>query len=168
MARLWWRGLLPPREGAQRCVLEVNVASFIAYIAPYRAGWNVMSEDTGGSLQARPGKPSTSPGHLVQQKICKLLFLSFFVRLRVLWKPAEFKELIAILSPLAMERQDEIIPEHPNSSNIRCNPLDKRCIQKNFARNSPKATNQRTIIAREETKAVLVRLHTCREESFGL
>lgn len=57
-----------------------------------------------------------------------------------------------------MERQDEIIPEHPNSSNIRCSPLDKRCIQKNLARNSPKSTNQRTVIAREETKAVLVRL----------
>lgn len=56
-----------------------------------------------------------------------------------------------------MERQDEIIPEHPNSSNIRCSPLDKRCIQKNLARNLPKSTNQRTVIAREEAKAVLVR-----------
>lgn len=59
--------------------------------------------------------------------------------------------------PLAMDRQDEIIPEHPNNSNIRCSPQDKRCIQKTLARHPPKSTNQRSNTAREETKAALVR-----------
>lgn len=56
-----------------------------------------------------------------------------------------------------MERQEEIIPEHPNNSNIRCSPQDKRCIQKTLARLTSKSTNQRSNTAREETKAVLVR-----------
>lgn len=56
-----------------------------------------------------------------------------------------------------MDRQDEIIPEHPNNSNIRCSPQDKRCIQKTLARHPPKSTNQRSNTAREETKAALVR-----------
>lgn len=55
-----------------------------------------------------------------------------------------------------MDRQDEIVPEHPNNSNIRCSPQDKRCIQKTLARHPPKSTNQRSNTAREETKAVLV------------
>lgn len=57
----------------------------------------------------------------------------------------------------AMDRQDEIIPEHPNNSNIRCSPQDKRCIQKTLARHPSKSTNQRSNSGREETKAVLVR-----------
>uniref|UniRef100_A0AAQ4R1P2 Insulin-like growth factor-binding protein 4 n=1 Tax=Gasterosteus aculeatus aculeatus TaxID=481459 RepID=A0AAQ4R1P2_GASAC len=61
----------------------------------------------------------------------------------------------------AMDRQDEIIPDHPNNSNIRCSPQDKRCIQKNLARHPPKSTNQRSNTAREETKAALA---PCRAE----
>lgn len=56
-----------------------------------------------------------------------------------------------------MDRQEEIIPEHPNNSNIRCSPQDKRCIQKTLARHPPKSTNQRSNTAREDTKPVLVR-----------
>lgn len=74
----------------------------------------------------------------------------------------------SILCPLAMERQDEIIPEHPNNSNIRCSPQDKRCIQKTLARNPLKSTNQRSNTAREETKAVLVRHNKNCNKSFGL
>uniref|UniRef100_A0A3Q3IRC8 Insulin-like growth factor-binding protein 4 n=1 Tax=Monopterus albus TaxID=43700 RepID=A0A3Q3IRC8_MONAL len=42
---------------------------------------------------------------------------------------------------------------HPNNSNIRCSPQDKRCIQKTLARHPLKSTNQRSNTAREETKA---------------
>ena len=58
---------------------------------------------------------------------------------------------------LAVDRQEEIIPEHPNNSNIRCSPQDKRCIQRILARHPPKSTNQRSNTAREDTKPVLVR-----------
>ncbi|XP_034397598.1 insulin-like growth factor-binding protein 4 [Cyclopterus lumpus] len=61
----------------------------------------------------------------------------------------------------AMDRQDEIIPDHPNNSNIRCSPQDKRCIQKTLARHPSKSTNQRSNTAREETKAALA---PCRAE----
>lgn len=57
----------------------------------------------------------------------------------------------------AMDGQNENIIEHPNNSNIRCSPQDKRCIQKTLARHPSKSTNQRSNTAREETKAVLVR-----------
>lgn len=56
-----------------------------------------------------------------------------------------------------MDRQEEITPEHPNNSNIRCSPQDKRCIQKTLARHPPKSTNQRSNTAREDAKAMLVR-----------
>ncbi|XP_054865922.1 insulin-like growth factor-binding protein 4 isoform X2 [Amphiprion ocellaris] len=56
----------------------------------------------------------------------------------------------------SVDRQEEIILEHPNNSNIRCSPQDKRCIQKTLARHPPKSTNQRNNAAREDTKAVLV------------
>lgn len=59
------------------------------------------------------------------------------------------------LSPSAVDRQEELIPEHPNNSNIRCSPQDKRCIQKTLARLPPKSTNQRS--NREDPKLVLVR-----------
>ena len=58
-----------------------------------------------------------------------------------------------------MERQgEESIPEHPNNSNIRCSPQDKRCIQKTLARHPVKSTNQRINNAREDPKAALVSL----------
>ncbi|XP_010887466.1 insulin-like growth factor-binding protein 4 isoform X1 [Esox lucius] len=60
----------------------------------------------------------------------------------------------------AMEKEDEIIPEHPNNSNIRCSPQDKRCIQKTLARH-PAKTNQRNQNTREDTKAALA---PCRAE----
>ncbi|XP_054634000.1 insulin-like growth factor-binding protein 4 isoform X2 [Dunckerocampus dactyliophorus] len=56
-----------------------------------------------------------------------------------------------------MEQQDEIVPEHPNNSNIRCSPQDKWCIQKTLARHPPKSTNQRSNMAREEAKAALTK-----------
>ncbi|XP_023810913.1 insulin-like growth factor-binding protein 4 isoform X1 [Oryzias latipes] len=59
----------------------------------------------------------------------------------------------------AVDRQEEIIPEHPNNSNIRCSPQDKRCIQKSLARMPPKSTNQRS--NREDPKLVLA---PCRAE----
>uniref|UniRef100_A0A3B5QR00 Insulin-like growth factor-binding protein 4 n=1 Tax=Xiphophorus maculatus TaxID=8083 RepID=A0A3B5QR00_XIPMA len=55
----------------------------------------------------------------------------------------------------------EIIPEHPNNSNIRCSPQDKRCIQKTMARHPLKTTNLRSNSGREETKPVLA---PCRAE----
>ncbi|XP_021412801.1 insulin-like growth factor-binding protein 4 isoform X2 [Oncorhynchus mykiss] len=55
----------------------------------------------------------------------------------------------------AMDRHDETIPEHPNNSNIRCSPQDKRCIQKTLARHPAKSTNQRSNNAREDPKAAL-------------
>ncbi|XP_012695481.1 insulin-like growth factor-binding protein 4 isoform X2 [Clupea harengus] len=62
----------------------------------------------------------------------------------------------------AMERQgEESIPEHPNNSNIRCSPQDKRCIQKTLARHPVKSTNQRINNAREDPKAALA---PCRAE----
>lgn len=60
----------------------------------------------------------------------------------------------------ALERQEEIIPEHPNNSNIRCSPQDKRCIQKTLARHPSKPTNQRNM-GREEAKMTLA---PCRAE----
>ncbi|MEQ2242022.1 hypothetical protein ILYODFUR_031425, partial [Ilyodon furcidens] len=62
---------------------------------------------------------------------------------------------------LSVERQEEIIPEHPNNSNIRCSPQDKRCIQKTMARHPLKSTNLRSNSAREESKPVLA---PCRAE----
>lgn len=62
----------------------------------------------------------------------------------------------------ALERQEEIIPEHPNNSNIRCSPQDKRCIQKTLARHPSKPTNQRNNMGREEAKTALVRKTTAR------
>ncbi|KAL2086814.1 hypothetical protein ACEWY4_017873 [Coilia grayii] len=61
------------------------------------------------------------------------------------------------------ERQGEetIIPEHPNNSNIRCSPQDKRCIQKTLARHPVKSTNQRNTNPREDPKAALA---PCRAE----
>lgn len=56
-----------------------------------------------------------------------------------------------------MDRQEEMTPEHPNNSNIRCSPQDKRCIQKTLARHPPKSTNLRSNNAREDAKAILVR-----------
>lgn len=43
----WLRcsGWLPPREGTWLCVLEVNLASFLAYISPRSAVWDVMKKD---------------------------------------------------------------------------------------------------------------------------
>ncbi|CAL8270050.1 unnamed protein product [Gadus morhua 'NCC'] len=61
----------------------------------------------------------------------------------------------------AMTRQDEIIPEHPNNSNIRCSLQDKRCIQKTLARHPSKSTNQRSNNAREDPRASLA---PCRAE----
>lgn len=61
----------------------------------------------------------------------------------------------------ALERQEEIIPEHPNNSNIRCSPQDKRCIQKTLARHPSKPTNQRNNMGREEAKTALA---PCRAE----
>lgn len=61
----------------------------------------------------------------------------------------------------AMDRHDETIPEHPNNSNIRCSPQDKRCIQKTLARHPAKSTNQRSNNAREDPKAALA---PCRAE----
>lgn len=59
-----------------------------------------------------------------------------------------------------LERQEEIVPEHPNNSHIRCSPQDKRCIQKSLARHPSKTSNQRNM-GREEAKAVLA---PCRAE----
>lgn len=52
VARLWCRSWkvpgrelryrLPPRAGTRLCVLEVNLASFLAYISPCSALWDVM------------------------------------------------------------------------------------------------------------------------------
>lgn len=67
-----------------------------------------------------------------------------------------------------MDRQDDLIPEHPNNSNIRCSPQDKRCIQKSLARHPSKSTNQRSNSGREETKAVLVREKTYPRNSTKL
>ncbi|KAG5278718.1 hypothetical protein AALO_G00101990 [Alosa alosa] len=62
-----------------------------------------------------------------------------------------------------MERSGEesVIPDHPNNSNIRCSPQDKRCIQKTLARHPGKSTNQRSHSAREDPKAALA---PCRAE----
>lgn len=38
-------GWLPPREGTRLCVLEVNLASFLAYISPRSAVWAFMKKD---------------------------------------------------------------------------------------------------------------------------
>lgn len=38
-------GWLPPREGTRLCVLEVNLASFLAYISPRSAVWDFMKKD---------------------------------------------------------------------------------------------------------------------------
>ncbi|MEQ2271855.1 hypothetical protein XENORESO_010246 [Xenotaenia resolanae] len=76
--------------------------------------------------------------------------------------PLELNPLHVSMSMfLAVERQEEIIPEHPNNSNIRCSPQDKRCIQKTMARHPLKSTNLRSNSAREETKPVLA---PCRAE----
>lgn len=89
----------------------------------------------------------------------KIYYLSLI--LRCLFKGMFFGELwnfsLFLYPPSVTERQEEIIPEHPNNSNIRCSPQDKRCIQKTLARHPPKSANQRSNTAREETKAVLVR-----------
>ncbi|MED6265623.1 hypothetical protein CHARACLAT_027440, partial [Characodon lateralis] len=76
--------------------------------------------------------------------------------------PLELNPLHVSMSMfLAVGRQEEIIPEHPNNSNIRCSPQDKRCIQKTMARHPLKSTNLRSNSAREETKPVLA---PCRAE----
>jgi len=83
------------------------------------------------------------------------VFDKVFMFMRDDASPSEGLNLFPLIR-LAMERQDELVPDHPNNSNIRCSPQDKRCIQKTLARHPSKSTNQRSNTAREETKAALV------------
>ncbi|KAK0147114.1 Insulin-like growth factor-binding protein 4 [Merluccius polli] len=78
----------------------------------------------------------------------------------VTWLAPESR-LVVLNYFAAMTRQDEIIPEHPNNSNIRCSLQDKRCIQKTLARHPPKSTNQRSNNPREDPRASLA---PCRAE----
>ncbi|XP_063056680.1 insulin-like growth factor-binding protein 4 [Engraulis encrasicolus] len=63
----------------------------------------------------------------------------------------------------ATQGEETVVPEHPNNSNIRCSPQDKRCIQKTLAGRHPnsKSTNQRNTSPREDPKAALA---PCRAE----